>query len=300
MDSSLPKTVLGRTGIEVTRLGYGGAHGRPIAPAHADRLLNAVVDYGIDFIDTSNDYSNSEDWIGTFLPHRYDEFHLATKCGCTESRLPGDRNGSNHVWTRENLFHGMEVSLRRLKRDSVDVIQLHNPTVEQCESGGLVQSLTDMREQGMVKWIGMSTTLPHIPVYLDWGVFDTFQIPYSAVERRHEDWITRSAEAGIGTIIRGGVARGEPGVGLGFAERWDTFDRARLHELLEEDENPSAFMLRFTLAHPDIDTIIVGTTDMEHLGENVETVRRGPLPADVYAEAKRRLDEAGEKPADAS
>ena len=67
-----------------------------------------------------------------------------------------------------------------------------------------------MKSQGKVRWIAISTTLPHLPTYLDWGVFDQFQIPYSALQREHEEWITKSAEAGIGTVIRGGVAQGSP------------------------------------------------------------------------------------------
>ena len=292
--------MLGRTGLEVTRLGYGGAHRRPITDDQANKLLNELVDSGVSLVDTANDYSNSEEWIGRFLSGRYDEFHLATKCGCTERRRTGDVNSSIHEWTRDNLFRGIEQSLERLKRDSVDIIQLHNPTVEECEKGGLVEALTDMRSQGLVKWIGMSTTLPHLPVYLDWGVFDTFQIPYSAVQREHEEWIAKSAAAGIGILVRGGVGSGEPGVGLGESATWETFDRARLDELVDEGESRSAFMMRFTLTHPHAHTIITGTTNPAHLRENVAAVQKGPLPADVYAEAKRRLDEAGERPVVAS
>ena len=56
--------------------------------------------------------------------------------------------------------------------------------------------LEDMREQGKVRWIGVSTTLPHLSTFLEWGVFDVFQIPYSALEREHEEWIARAAQAG--------------------------------------------------------------------------------------------------------
>ncbi len=103
-------------------------------------------------------------------------------------------------------------------------------------------------------------------------------------------WITEVAKAGIGTIIRGGVAMGEPGVGSGSAELWQKFDEAKIDELREEGESRTAFMLRFTLTHPQIDTIIVGTQQLEHLQGNTRTVLRGPLPPDVYLEAKRRLD----------
>jgi aryl-alcohol dehydrogenase-like predicted oxidoreductase len=129
-------------------------------------------------------------------------------------------------------------------------------------------------------------------------VFDTFQIPYSALERDHEEWITQSRQSDIGTIIRGGVARGEPGEGLGNADRWAKFDEAELDELCEPGESRSAFMLRFTLSHPYIDTIIAGTLQPEHLAENVAAVLRGPLSPEVYAQAKRRLERAGVSPAE--
>ena len=124
-------------------------------------------------------------------------------------------------------------------------------------------------------------------------MFDEFQIPYSALQREHEEVITESAASGIGTVIRGGVAQGEPGAGRGREETWQRFEEAGLDELREEGESRSAFVLRLTLTHPDVHTIIAGTKDPAHLSENLEAVQRGALSADTYAEAKRRLDNAG-------
>ena len=202
-----------------------------------------------------------------------------------------------HVWTRENLFRGLNESLARMKTSYVDIMQLHNPGVEETEKNGLVAILQEMKQQGKVRHISISTTLPHLPTYIKMGVFDTFQIPYSALERDHENWITTAAEAGIGIIIRGGVARGEPEVGLGSADRWARFEEAKLDELLEPGEKRTAFLLRYTLTHPHADTIIAGTLYPEHLHENIDTIRKGPLSAQTYAEAKRRLDGVGLKPA---
>ena len=156
-----------------------------------------------------------------------------------------------------------------------------------------MDALQDMRDQGKVRWIGISTTLPDLPTFLGWGIFDAFQVPYSALERHHEEWIAKSAEAGVGIITRGGVALGEPGVGKGSADQWRRFEQAGLDALREEGESRTAFMLRFTLTHPHTHSIIVGTTNIQHLEDNVQAVLRGPLPADVYAEAKRRLDGVG-------
>ena len=304
--NDLPSATLGRTALDVTRLGYGAMEvrgpriwgGRTVSEEQARTILNAVLDAGINFIDTSNDYGRSEEFIGKYIAGRRDEYILATKCGCTVVRRDDTTDDTPHVWTRENLFRGLEESLKRMKTDHVDIMQLHNPPVEATEAGDLVEVLQEMRRQGKTRFIGISTTLPHLPTYLSWGVFDTFQIPYSALEREHEEWITQSRQSDIGTIIRGGVARGEPGEGLGNADRWAKFEEAELDELREPDESRSAFMLRFSLSHPYVDTIIAGTLQPEHLAENVAAVQRGLLSPEVYAQAKRRLDRVGVSPAE--
>ncbi len=296
--TQLPKTKLGRTGLEVTQLGYGAMEirgsriwgGRPIEDSEAERILNAVLDSGINFIDTANDYGRSEELIGKYIAGRRNEYVLATKCGCTVVRKDDSTDETPHVWTRDNLFRGLHESLSRMKTDYVDIMQLHNPTVEQVERGNLVEALQEMKQQGKVRWTGVSSTIPHIFTYIDWGVFDTFQIPYSALEREHEEVITRASQSGAGIIVRGGVARGEPGQGLGNQDRWKEWETAKLDELLEPGENRTQFLLRFTNSHPDMDTNIVGTKSPEHLRENIEAAARGPLPADVYAQAKARLD----------
>ncbi|MGC8780814.1 MAG: aldo/keto reductase [Anaerolineae bacterium] len=305
MTASLPTTTLGRTGLAVTRLGYGAMEirgpriwgGRPVTEEQARTILHAVLDAGINFIDTSNDYGRSEEFIGKYISSRRHEFFLATKCGCHVTRRDEFTDDTPHVWTRENLFRGLHESLARMKTDYVDIIQLHNPPADVCEQAGLVDALREMRSQGKARFIGVSTTLPHLPIYLSWGVFDTFQIPYSALERDHEEWITAVGKAGSGVIVRGGVAKGEPGVGLGRADRWEKFEAARLDELREPGESRTSFMLRYTLTHPHAHTIIVGTLHPEHLRENVQAIARGPLAPQVYEEAKRRLAGVGIVPA---
>ncbi|MBO0832823.1 MAG: aldo/keto reductase, partial [Actinobacteria bacterium] len=126
---------------------------------------------------------------------------------------------------------------------------------------------------------------------------DAFQIPYSAIQREHEELITEAADKGAGTLIRGGVARGAPAedknwrsgpIGLAEGEgqrRWESSDLADLLGGMSRME----FMLRFTLSHPGLSTTIVGTANIDHLRANVEAAQKGPLPADVYESAKDRL-----------
>src|SRR5688500_363844 len=84
----LPQRTLGRTGLEVTTLGYGAMElrgaprGRDVSEAQAERILNAVLDAGINFIDTSVDYGVAEERIGRYISHRRSEYFLASKCGC--------------------------------------------------------------------------------------------------------------------------------------------------------------------------------------------------------------------------
>jgi aryl-alcohol dehydrogenase-like predicted oxidoreductase len=301
MSGKLPTAILGRTNLEVTRLGYGAMEirgsriwgGRSVTEEQAQKILNAVLDVGINFIDTANDYGRSEEFIGKFISHRREEYILATKCGCKVTYRDEHTDETPHVWTRENLFRGLHESLERMKTGYIDIMQLHNPPAEETEKNNLVDVLKEMQRQGKVRWISISTTQPHLRFYKELDVFDTFQIPYSALERQHENWITESAKAGIGIIIRGGVARGEVGVGLGSQDRWKLFEKAGLDDLRANGESRTSFLLRYTLTHPHANTIIVGTLHPSHLQENIDAVLRGSLTEDVYAEAKRRLDVAG-------
>lgn len=303
--ADLARRTLGRTGIDVTTLGFGAMElrGEPRGPAITDddaaRLLNTVLDEGINYIDTSIDYGRSEELIGKHIAHRRPEYFLASKCGC----VPNAPQGSEHVHTAENIRRGVEHSLRLMRTDHLDLVQFHRSlTREEFEAEGALAEALALRDEGKVRFVGVSAVLPTLSEQIDMGVFDAFQIPYSALQREHEAEISRAAEAGMGIIIRGGVARGAP-------DDWDRrryymvsnetmrdyWEQAELDELLDGMSRTS-FMLRFTLSHPGLDTTIVGTSNVDHLRDNLATAAQGPLPDDVMDEARRRLTEAGARP----
>ena len=150
-----------------------------------------------------------------------------------------------------------------------------------------------------MRFIGVSGTLPNLDEQIGMGVFDVFQIPYSALQRDHENAIARASKAGAGVLIRGGVARGAPSdwhsrgyYMISSATMRERCERAGLDELLGGMDRME-FMLRFALTNPDLDTTIVGTRDPAHMRQNIEAALRGPLPEDVMREAMRRLDQAG-------
>ena len=303
---ALATRILGRTGVEVTQLGYGAMEvrgtriwgGRPCSDAQAEEILTAVLDSGINMIDTANDYGKSELYIGRYLADRRDEYFLATKCGCHMQFGSVDHDETPHVWTQDNILRNVADSLLKMQTDHVDLLQLHNPDPETVESMKIVETMQELKKAGVVRFLGCSTTLPHIKTYLEWDVFDVYQIPYSALERRHENWITKAGESGAGIIIRGGVARGEPGEGVGNTDRWRTFEKAGLDGLREAGESRTAFLLRYTLSHPYCHTTIVGTMNPAHLQENIRIAEKGPLSDDLYAEVKQRLSQVGEEPDD--
>jgi aryl-alcohol dehydrogenase-like predicted oxidoreductase len=288
----LPTRILGRTGPPVTVLGFGALElrgmvagvGRPLTPGQPERILHAVLDAGINYIDVAVDYGEAEAHIGRCIAHRRQEFFLASKCGCpldVTRFTPRERTRFGvplprlHDYSRTNIIAAVHQSLRRLRTDYLDVVQFHfSPAREVLEQEDAIETLHDLQRAGMIRFLGCSSTLPHLTEHITMGVFDVLQIPYSALQPEHEAAIAAAAKAGAGIVIRGGVAHGAPGPGQGAAGVWQRWAQARMNELLE-GMSATAFMLRFTLTHQDVHTTIVGTLNPAHLQENIAAVVHG-------------------------
>jgi aryl-alcohol dehydrogenase-like predicted oxidoreductase len=300
---------LGRTGTDVTILGYGAMelrgepHGSATADEDAGWLLNEVLDAGINLIDTSPDYGRSEELIGRYLGHRRDEYFLASKCGCLLGPPPpGARPPFPHDWSAANVRAGVEQSLRRLSTDRLDLVQVHmSPSRAQLDADDTVPTLMALRDEGKVRFIGMSGILPNLPDHIAMGVFEVFQIPYSALQREHEDLITAAAGTGAGTLIRGGAARGTAAEDKNWTVQplsspgppaQDRWQAAGLDEVLDGGMSRHEFILRFTLSHPALSSTIVGTSSLDHLRGNLAIAEKGPLPPDLYQRARDALQPA--------
>lgn len=303
---NLATRTLGQTHVDVTILGYGAMElrGQPRGPAiddaDAERLLNAVLDGGINLIDTSIDYGKSEELIGRFIGHRRDEFFLASKCGCLLGEPPeGAMPPYAHDYSPANIRAGIDQSLQRLRTDHLDLLQVHmSPSSEQMERDDVVATLHALRDEGKTRFIGMSGILPNLADHIAMGVFDVFQIPYSAVQREHEALITAAANAGAGTLIRGGAARGAPStekawrqgpLGQEQGEGQRRWEASHIEDLLDGMSHHE-FTLRFTLSHPDLSSTIVGTSNLGHLQSNLAIAEKGALPLDLYEAARERLE----------
>ena len=184
MSEGLPTAILGRTGLEVSRLGYGtweiegriegNSLSRPISGKQVSTLLNTALDSGMNIIDAADCYGHAEEFIGRSVSHRRSEFVITTKCGCHWRGR--SRSSPPKPFTQESVFKNVERSLRRLKTDYVDVLQLHNPKAAQVEDNDLIDALQEVQRQGKARWIGMSTDMPLLPPLAEFEPLDVFQM----------------------------------------------------------------------------------------------------------------------------
>ena len=170
--------------------------GRPSRDEEAaDELLNSVLDAGVNFIDTSPDYGVSEHRIGRYISARRDEFYLATKCGCAYVQHE-DHIEIKHVWSKDVIRRNIESSLKRLRTDYVDLLQFHGGDATTLQREGLIELLIEFRDQGLIRFFGASSSLPHLPGLIELNLFDTFQIPYSCLANQHHELIFASGGVG--------------------------------------------------------------------------------------------------------
>ena len=292
----LPKKQLGRTGLRVTQLGYGsmGLRGpntwgvRVVDDEDAERFLNQVIDVGINFIDTAPDYGVSEERIGRFISHRRSEFYLATKCGCAYKQHD-DHIEIIHEWKTDVVQRNVELSLQRMNTDYLDLLQFHGGDAETLQRSGLIDQLLKLKQDGTIRFMGMSSKIPDLADLIGLNVFDAFQIQYSCLAPKHHGIITRAAESGAGIIIRGGIAHGGPDAEIQRPALNDVWSTAKLDELLVEGMTRAELILRYTLTHPHCHTTIVGTCNADHLAENIVAVQAGPLPDELHQAVTDRV-----------
>ncbi|WP_437185760.1 aldo/keto reductase [Planctomicrobium sp. SH668] len=290
---------LGQTGLEVTQLGFGsmGLRGartwgvRVVEDDHAERILNQVLDSGINFIDTAPDYGAAEERIGRFISHRRGEFILATKCGCDPIQHANQLE-IVHVWTPGVLERNIESSLIRMRTDYIDLLQFHGGDADQLEKLGLIELLHDFQRQGVVRYLGASSSLPQLSRFIELGIFDVVQVPYSCLAPQHDAIMKQAAAQGAGVIIRGGIAQGGPDAEIQREHLNRVWNQAGLNEILPAEMTRAEFILRSTLSHPACSTTIVGTANEQHLKENVEAAMKGPLSDELVTEINRRVTAA--------
>ncbi len=251
---AIKRRPLGQTGFLVSPIGFGGfkigrnqktkyqtAYDLPDDRETA-RLLNALLDLGINYIDTAPAYGASEERIGRHLAQRRSEFVLATKVG--ETFADGL---SAYDFSRDAVRRSIEESLRRLRTPFVDVLLLHSDGRDlwiQDETDAVVV-LREFKERGLVRAIGLSgKTVEGAARAFEWA--DVLMVEYHLDDRSHDAVIAEAAERGIGIVVKKGLASG------------------RL---------PAESAIRFVLSHPGVATLVIGGLSLDHFRENLAAAR---------------------------
>jgi aryl-alcohol dehydrogenase-like predicted oxidoreductase len=273
---------LGRTDMRVSVLGFGGSEigYEEAAPATVARVLGEALDAGLNVIDTAECYLRSEELIGTAVASRRSDYYLLTKCGHPRGFGRGD-------WSPPSLLKSIERSLKRLRTDRLDLVQLHSCSEAELRRGDVVEALQKARERGHARYIGYSGDGAAARYAVECGAFDTLQTSVSIADQEAlELTLPLARERNMGVIAKRPIANAawtstrKPPKNAYHYEYWDRL-RKLDYDFLRGD-TAAATALRFTLAVPGVHTAIVGTTRPGRWQENAAVVATGTLPADRF------------------
>ncbi len=294
---------LGKTGLQVSELGLGGLFVSSYGSGYdqARDAIHRALELGVNYIDTAPGYANSEEVLGKALEGESTHYVISTKLGGRPQPFnPQDRDG---------LMKSVEESLRLLKRDTIDILMIHEPDRPgqynwwkdpmQFE-GAVMDVLDDLKRQGVIRFIGLGgTTAYEMAHVINTGRFDIVltAFNYSLLWREAlREVLPAAKRLGMGIVIgsplqQGALAR-RYDQEVRHGARWLSSPRRAqyiaLYDLLDELHMPIAEAgLRFIISNPDISCTLMGARSRAEVEQNTAAVEKGPLPSDVM----KRLDE---------
>ena len=287
---------LGNTGLQISRLGVGLSEIGGLSlkeQATAGQVLNSALDAGINFLDTSACYNNSEELIGLTVAHRRDEYILATKCG----HVAGGYTGQ--AWTAKTVRDSIDRSLARMNTDRLDLVQLHSCGVDVLEQGEVIEEIQKAKQAGKTRFIGYSGDNDAAYWAVDSGLFDTLQTSFNLVDQhaRTTGLLNKAKAQGLGIIIKRPIANGAWGADKSpsaYASQY--FQRsqamAKAGSIPGAPENRILLALGFALAHDEVDTVIVGTRNPDHMQANIEWFNTQlPIDSQAVAALQQRFEQ---------
>lgn len=298
---------LGRTGYDVSVLGMGGLFVSKIAGEDRQRAYDAVhraFELGVNYVDTAPGYLDSEEVLGEALEGVTQPYIMSTKLG-----------GRPMPFEAQNLDHlklSFAESLRLLKRDSVDILMIHEPdrpgqydwwTDWESFTGPVTEYLAELKREGLVKWTGLGGTTPYILARIcETGQFDVVLTAFNYSLLWRESAVSVFPEANkqdMGVIVgsplqQGWLARRFDDQVNDNPPAWLSPPRRKqfqaLYALIDDLRMPiTDLAIRWVISNPDVDTTLMGARSVQEVEMNVAAVNQGPLPADVLA----RLEEIG-------
>lgn len=249
---------LGKTGLKVSRLGFGGIPIQRVDAETTRALVKDMADKGINYIDTARGYTVSEEFLGEALEGLRDKFILATK---------------SMARTKEAMAADIETSLKNLRTDYIDIYQVHNATLKDIElvtaPGGALEALLEAKAAGKIGHIGMTGHLVEAfekAIELDW--VETYMFPYNIVEQQAKDLIHECAKRNIGFIVMKPLAGGA----------------------IEEAD----LAIRYCFANPDVSVVIPGMYDLKEIEMNLKAAENpAPLSNEELTQMQAVRDRLG-------
>jgi len=250
--------MLGKTGLRISRMGFGGI---PIQKTDAQvtrALMEELVAHGVNYIDTARGYTVSEAYLGEALCGLRDRFVLATK---------------SMARTKEAMARDIETSLANLRTDHIDLYQVHNPSLKEleqvCAPGGALEALLEAKAAGRIGHIGVTAHMAAVferALTLPW--VETVMFPYNIVETQGEALMKRAHEQGVGFICMKPLAGGA----------------------LED----AALAMRFIAQNPDVSVVIPGMCDVREVRQNIDAFENtAPLTQAELAQIETIRKELG-------
>jgi aryl-alcohol dehydrogenase-like predicted oxidoreductase len=284
----MERVILGRTGLEVTRLGLGSGQlaGFEASDPELGRFLNGVLAMGINVIDTGHCYGTSEDYIGKHISHRRDEFVLITKC-CSHNE------SDVTPWTAEVIRSCAEMSCSRMNTDHVDVLLLHGCPPDRMRNEAMLVEMEKVKQEGLTRFIGASGDNDGAMTAIELGIFDCLETSVSICDQQPIDTtLPMATEAQMGIIAKRTIA-GACWRDLSNYAGYDYMKYTRpyaerlakmgiMPETLGFDGDWAELALRFALFHSDAHIGLIGGRSLDHVRRNIAAAGRGALPEEVY------------------
>lgn len=250
--------IFGKTGLKISRLGFGGIPIQKIDAEGTKALIGELINAGVNYIDTARGYTVSEEYLGYALEGVRDRFVLATK---------------SMARTKEAMAKDIDISLKNLRTDYIDLYQVHNPSASDLETvtaeGGALEALFEARKSGKIGHIGItlhSAELFAKAIDLPW--VETIMFPYNIVETQGEELIAKCAERNIGFICMKPLAGGA----------------------IED----ASVALRFIVSNPAVTVVIPGMADSAEIAQNVAAASdTSPLSEDELQKIVKIKDDLG-------
>lgn len=230
-------TTLGKTGLSVSRMGFGGIPIQKVDASVTHALMERLAQRGVNYIDTARGYTVSEQFLGEALEGGLREkFVVATK---------------SMARTKEAMARDIDISLKNLRTDYIDLYQIHNPSLAELEQviapGGVLEALMEAKAAGKVRHLGLTAHMAAVferALELDW--VETVMFPYNIVETQGEELMAKCREKNVGFICMKPMAGG-------------ALEDARL-------------ALRFIRQNENVSVVIPGMYDIREIDENLAAV----------------------------